>query len=429
MTSPAAKDFVDLEEWKSDAGFILRELSNLSGSWQFLISSLQRREVPAFSLCGLLFNFSQRLFPATLPPSPLGELLYSLSALHETRQTMNASIKRNGLLTLGAVVIAVVSYQAGKSSYSEPEKDLSTSPDPNHFRLRLDARDQASKRWHRQEELKAAFFETRRPFNWDPRPYSFWKILTDCQLPDPAKSAYRECLLVVEAQQVNLANSLTLDSGAGQVVRMVLPGFAERRPKTGAILKKGSIFQCQTFSPEELPEGIFSSQTVDTTESFDLKTLVAMAAHRCESAPQPYIAPVAFETASGISREEVIRNDYNTFKSWLQTRGGNLDAIIKEKAALVPRIKTELENSGGILTRGHLSFTRLPEGSKVSQGWDEQPFSALFSFHKQLAARGIDLIVCPIPEKELLVGPKFFDDPLIDARRYQLYEKTLGGGH
>ena len=279
-----------------------------------------------------------------------------------------------------------------------------------------------------KEERRTIFFENDKPFRWGHRDYSCWKVLTECALPDPAKAPYTDCLLVIEAQEVDLAVSSEADAGKSRVVRMVLPGFADRRPKTGMILRKGDLFQCQIFSPDELPESLLSTQTVDSTERFDFDTFVAMTIHRCEGLPERYAPPSDFAANAKLSREQAIRRDREKFQNWLAEHGGSLEALIEEKAALLPEIRSRLEKAGGILNQDRMSFTQVPEGSGVSDGWEKQPLAVIRSFHEQMQARGIDLIVCPIPEKELIVSPAFFNEPIIDAQRYRIYQKLWQEG-
>jgi alginate O-acetyltransferase complex protein AlgJ len=131
------------------------------------------------------------------------------------------------------------------------------------------------------------------------------------------------------------------------------------------------------------------------------------------------------------SREQAINRTLRTLRGQIEAHGGSWEAWSAELGPFREDVRTFLNSRGGWAKRGEngfyfnaVSLGLLLRDALDAQEPDKRPFEAILSLDRQLKARGVDLIVMPIPDK-VAVYPDYVAERVPPDRCVSLAMKRM----
>lgn len=252
------------------------------------------------------------------------------------------------------------------------------------------------------------------------------QVVARSALIDPASADYKDCLFSTD---LAVLSPLSGDKPPRHLL-VFFPGFLDRQLQPEAAFKLGDVLRVKLTPFEHMPEAVRAMARCDDVDDFELSSWFAVASVRLSQPRSDFQAtPGSFadETAAAAAppvpwprseeaaqaRRRQIEADKRRILEARARHGGTWESW---EAVLAPfhdalRVKVAEHPDPGAL-QGRYHFDELEErdyaalcerGEKGLPG----PLAMLRSLNIQLRARGIDLIVAPIPKKELVHAEVF----------------------
>ena len=245
-------------------------------------------------------------------------------------------------------------------------------------------------------------------------------------LPNPFDSPYADCLQVVHIRNI-VDWPPYLPEPPEEGVLIAWPGFLDRQPTDAAKLVAGDAVSIRPQLMAEVDEKYLTMQRADSVSAFDLPlyfagevdhirdyrrrpTVRSEAVEHLVPAPslQEILAvPVPLRDAPG--RRELLRHQRGEMELAAARHGGwkMWDAEVRP---LYLHLFEKSQPAGGI-SRGDLFFHRSYNGhfSRLVDREEPASLKMLVALDRELARKGIDLLVVPFPFKEEVTADLFAD--------------------
>jgi hypothetical protein len=243
-------------------------------------------------------------------------------------------------------------------------------------------------------------------------------------LPDPAKNPYGDCLVILKGAVERVESGPALPGD----LLLALWGFRDRTVQPAAAFRPGLRIRVRLKRWAEVPKEIESLQQMDDVGEYSLPLYFAPEASPAGETGAAAPRPGDGETAA--ARRRAIDADLARIEALKSRHGGDYAAWKRELAPLRASIQAKMSASREPLAeRGQ----RLGEAHfLVFQGEDRSfapAIAMLVRLREELARRGTDLVVVPIPWKEEVIAPLFADgipdDGVLVPDRVALLEALL----
>jgi hypothetical protein len=248
-------------------------------------------------------------------------------------------------------------------------------------------------------------------------------------LPDAATSPYPDCIQVSVARVIDPAKG----SGREQDEEILVASLGFRgHALVPPLVRSGTRYRARLVPWSELGPEVRSVQQADTTERFDLPLFAAI------DLDLPASRPVRFEPPTDLTTPPTPAEAIDGLRAEIRARlapHGDFDAWTNEVRPRIDELRRRLAEAGGMLDDGSgrcITNTYTLEHAPPGEEWPTPQLTTLLSMQRQLAERGIDLIVVPFPRMEHVDGWRFVTDPpedeILDPRREQLLLALLDAG-
>ncbi|MCB9878276.1 MAG: hypothetical protein H6835_11820 [Planctomycetes bacterium] len=229
------------------------------------------------------------------------------------------------------------------------------------------------------------------------------EVLATSAAPEAATSDYPDCLAVNRCKRVADADEVLVVSVA----------FHDRRATSAFRLEVGSHHSAILVPWEEMPESVRSIQRVDETDRFDLPIFAAIG---LQPASEPRTLRPAQHGDLTIGREEAIATSIARIEA-LERQHGSFAEWQAELAGLRVDLATRLKAEGSPLVDGtRIALRNLHYIThEPDDRWPAPQVAFFVALRDQLAARNVDLIVAPFPEKEQLATLLMSEQPPADG--------------
>jgi hypothetical protein len=250
----------------------------------------------------------------------------------------------------------------------------------------------------------------RGDFTTDDYPAMLARVVHASPIPDPETSPYTECLIELEIEPYKFGEDVY-----GEKIIGVVSGFRDRIPTEESRLSKGDIIHCILVPENHISAEVKKVQRVSTVEDLTLDTRYLAGISRMGRG-QPVRTPInTYEKIP--TRAESIAKDLKRMEDLLAKHGGDWETWHKDtqqyRDLMAERVITEGED---ITLEERITFRHMGHLShEPGSLWPHHQLAMLTSMRDQLAERGVDLIVVPIPTKEVINWPHFLDAPVPDG--------------
>ena len=257
------------------------------------------------------------------------------------------------------------------------------------------------------------------------------RLLRLLEVPDiPVRAA------TADAERVFVVRASRLDTG-GELL-LALWAVRSGTPSPESRLGRGDVIECSLIEAGHLPEAILSIERIDVAGGGGLTLFFGSQV----TPPILSIVEAGIDTTppQGRSRQRVIREELSRINDLLARHDGSWTKWHASLAPMRADILSQLDGSDFYAERQGFVYRRMrahPRGLKVTEfeptgDWPEPQVAVLAALHEQLASRGIDLIVVPVPEKEFVSARTFTSlypaDGVIAPWRLQVHKALLEAG-
>ncbi|TLD72378.1 hypothetical protein FEM03_03200 [Phragmitibacter flavus] len=235
-----------------------------------------------------------------------------------------------------------------------------------------------------------------------------FQIIDRSNLPPAATNPYPDCLFSAKVKMTD-----------GTFAFVNLPGFLDRKPQPAAALKPGDTVSASLVPLDQAPEDIQRLQIADKFADFVLPQYYSPNIRIIESSkiavspspesiptipPQRYLRP-SKQDAYSVQRQRRIDTEKQRIRNLLDQNGGSWEKWRHQITPIEKQLKERADQAGGFLKSGPHFFRSIP--SKVFRELCDDdihlgPIGMLRLLNAELARIGIDLIVVPFPEKEIV---------------------------
>ena len=276
--------------------------------------------------------------------------------------------------------------------------------------------------------INSAFFRGQVP-EWGAPEYV--RVAQTSHVPAPAASPYAECLVACRLQRIGKGGLYgpVAGSATNECVGLFW-AFRDRKPSPGMEYKEGDLLTCYFLPPEKVAEDIRQIQVADDIGDPQLPVFYAARDLRAP-AEEPVLREIP-PPPPAPSREDAIASELRRIRAMVERNGGSYSNWIEKTSAVRAGLVSRVEREGELLIDGRISYTGIHGQAPPPPGWPEHQVQVLSSMNRQMAQRGIDLIVAPFPFKDLVNAPFFTDefgpDAVAEPWRYQMFEALLEAG-
>ena len=224
-------------------------------------------------------------------------------------------------------------------------------------------------------------------------------------VPDPTTSNYADCLIEIEIEKYDFGKGTT-----GEKMIGVVRAFTDRTLTPAAKLNTNDIIHCMLVPAEHIKDEVKKIQLVSTIEDLTLDTHYLAGVSRMGS-DDPALVPVTQFTEKP-SQAESIAASLAEIDELLARNGGDWETWHANTEPYRAKILHRLTEEGDDITKeDRLTLRSMHHLShKPSNSWPGPQLAMMLSMKQQLAAWDIDLIVVPIPTKEITVWPHFLEE-------------------
>ena len=237
-------------------------------------------------------------------------------------------------------------------------------------------------------------------------PLTAVEVLDRPLTPDPQTSEYPDCTAVFRCRRIDPA-------GDRADLLLVVPLFHDRALCTAADFGVGTRFVAQLVPWDEMPETSRAIQRIDETTAFDLPLFAVVGPelqleeHDVEARPPDGAAPSQADAiAASIAAIQARLAAHGSFEQWHK----QLQSVRDELWTKIRAAHGQIERTGRFVMKMIWSLTHEPNAQ-----WPAPQLAYFVALRDQLAAVGIDLIVVPFTERELVTALQVLDHPPADG--------------
>lgn len=285
------------------------------------------------------------------------------------------------------------------------------------------------------------------------------------QIPDMERNLYRHCLFTAKAVVERDAGSEASTPGGEQYeILIAMWAFRDRVASPEAGLNVGDRIVATIIPFELAPEEIRPIQQSDTLDDFELPlywadqiepqsdageasadsdapavdldrhsiSSAAAAESQTRSSSRAPRAPHAFDAGARNARAAAIEADKRWIDDALARHGGDWERWFEQLRPMRREITERLDREGSAINEGALTFRDryyIAQQPDAEGRWPNDAIETITELDRQLRARGIDLIVLPIPAKEEINAKAFTshapEDGIINPHRLRFYRSLL----
>lgn len=272
--------------------------------------------------------------------------------------------------------------------------------------------------------LRSQQFLGKLPLGDEPRSRLIVRTVTS--VPNPRESDYPDAITIAIADRYSGDDERTPE-------RLLIGMLAiqRRRITESARIRPGNEISAVLFATDEVDDSVRSLHHVDSQDAPGLPMFYATAIEKLSGAT----ITIRAQDAAELTPEQRIERDRATFAARLARSGhGDYDAwhraLAPVRAEFARRVAT---GDGSIDWEDRCSFQMLEEiDSPPGETWPDPQLRTLLALRDQLAGRGIDLLIVPMPAREHIAGPSMLDTPppldVVDPHREELHCRLLDAG-
>lgn len=277
------------------------------------------------------------------------------------------------------------------------------------------------------------------------------QIVVRSKLVDAKKADYKDCLFTADlAILTPIAGEKT-----PRHVLAFFPGFLDRKLQPEADLKLGDLIRVRLRKYEDMPQAVRDMARSDEVEDFELSRWFAVATVKLTQSRADFSSPPpgSFLDEPQVSdlqvkqvpwprslraaelRREQIAADKKRIAEALERNGGSWEKWVEKLRPFHAELQAKVDAPpAGHAREGHHYFEVIEEDAyaelceRGEQG-KPGPLAMLQNLNMQLRQRGIDLIVAPVPRKEVVHADRFSDlapaDGIYLANRQRFLKQLL----
>jgi hypothetical protein len=278
-----------------------------------------------------------------------------------------------------------------------------------------------------QCELNGYAFRGMRPGSSERTYYRIEKISA---VPDAETSPYKDCLVALQLRPEQVTRWRgTLAAVGDQVVTGLAWGFQDRVYGVVTEFETNQVVAAQMVAEENMDGTIRSLRMVDETDdpTADRYFLVGLEAAGVEP-PQK----VVVKTPESVpTREASIQASKDRIEKLLAAHEGDWTAWHEETRKYRDELQAKLNEQGGPLNHENRIFflNAEPLDVRPNRAFPERQITIIKHLRDRLQENNIDLIVAPVPTKEVVNGCFFLDQPppdhVLSPYRLQFFKRLL----
>lgn len=258
----------------------------------------------------------------------------------------------------------------------------------------------------------------------DAYPAMIARVVKFSPIPDPKKSNYKDCLSELELVPYQLDATAPGERFVG-----VVQAFRDRILSSESAWQTNDLIYASLIPEEDMSARVKNLQRVSAVDDVTLSMAFLAQASRLGKRT-PVKAPPR-PTPDQDTREAAIARDLASITNRLAAYQMNWTTWQEATATYRDQLQQKVIEQGGAITRdARFTFRDVSYLAHTpGENWPGPQLAVLQSMNTQLAERGIDLIVVPIPDKEVTTWPFLLDqhppDGIIMPYRLYLHEQLL----
>ena len=304
-------------------------------------------------------------------------------------------------LTIGGCVLLSGGLLHQRSNYLETKRERNETREALETALQKNTQQQKLINQWLESRGTSAF---KGDFASDDYPSTVARVRHVSPVPDPVKSPYTECLIEIEIEPYDLDKATT-----GEPVVGVITAFRDRVRTPESFVTVGELIHCMLIPETHIKDEMKKLQRVSTVEDLTLDTKYLASVARLGIGKPDKVSLSTFDHV--LSREESIEKDLERITHLLRIHGGTYEDWHAQTESYRDMLRARVANEGENITiDDRLTFRNLNYmESEPGALWPKAQLAMINSMKDQLAERGLDLIVVPIPSKEITNWPYFID--------------------
>ncbi|MFT5125056.1 MAG: hypothetical protein ACI9QL_003532 [Candidatus Omnitrophota bacterium] len=259
---------------------------------------------------------------------------------------------------------------------------------------------------------------------------TYWQVLEISSIPNPAETIYKDCLVSVKLKaQPHVKWKAAATSLPDRIITGIAWGFQDRILGTISPLKTNDVILCETIAEADMDPTIKTLQLVD--EIGDLEADIFYLAHVTDTGTEPVRKiPIAPPFDQAVTREASIAADLQRIDELLAAHGG-WEAWFAETRPYRNQLQALMDETGGPLNHENRIYfpTVDPLDLQPSQEYPQLHVEVIKALRDQLKAKNIELIVAPVPTKEMVNACFFLKNPpadhVVNPYRLLLFKQLL----
>jgi hypothetical protein len=260
--------------------------------------------------------------------------------------------------------------------------------------------------------------------------HSYWEVIQVSRIPDPSQTVYKDCLVGLKLKaQPYVKWKAAASPLPDRFITGLAWGFQDRVLGPIARVKTNDVILCEAIAEVDMGPGIKSLQMVDDigdpeSERFYLAHLEATSMAPVRAIP---INP-PFDRAP--TREAAIAADLARINQLVSDHGG-WEAWFIETQPYRDTLQQMITDQGGPLNHENRIYLPSVASLNLQPGhqYPKKYVRIIKTLRDQLKAKNIELIVAPVPTKEVLNALFFLKDPpgdhVINPYRLLLFKELL----
>ena len=242
---------------------------------------------------------------------------------------------------------------------------------------------------------------------------SHWQLIERSTTPSPDTSPYPDCLITVKLKQHALPTwKDAAEQGPENIISGITWGFQDRVIGPLANLATNDLFYCELIPESEMDPSIKKLQLIDQVTDLESDTFYLTHVEAIHISGIKEVVVGKGMPATPLTREQHIAHDLARINQRIEHHHGWVNWFA-ETRTYRNILQSMMDEINGPLNHENRIYmpTIAPLDMQPTATFPTHAVATIIKLRDQLAERNIDLIVAPVPTKEVVNGLHFLDQP------------------